>query len=576
VGKIGFFKKAKLLRGSKSQRMSPKRYEITLLASGRSIHAIEGETLLQVLAQAGIQLRSECGGQGACGKCLVAIQEGPGTQTHDPVGTDADSRSSRLEQYLACQWEVRRNLVIEIPFGSLSPAEVITKPTFVRRFGPVMTARTRAVSRGRYGLAVDLGTTTIAYFLCDLDQGRLLASGSMRNPQLIFGDDVMSRIRSVASDLANLARMRELVVAALNDAVSSLAGLRGLKTDGIVNIVVVGNPCMIHLFFGMDPSSIGTYPYLPAFTGGLQSTAAEVGLLGLHPEARVQTLPLISGFLGCDIVAAAMASDLDIRDNGTLLLDVGTNGEVMLNVRGELSAASCATGPALEGAAISHGMHAVSGAVDAVRMEPVDAGVGYSLIQHNPDEPRKAVGICGSGIVSAIAALLKTGILLKSGRFNPQSRHPNLRRNSEGTVEFVLVPAAKTQAGVDITLTQKDVRAVQFAKGALLAGITLLCREGRLGLPQRLLAAGAFGTFLNKKDAMTIGMLPRLAENSVETIGNAAGEGAILAVLHKDSAKRAEDIAQRTRVIDLASHADFHKVFVDSLAFPDPREQGGP
>jgi uncharacterized 2Fe-2S/4Fe-4S cluster protein (DUF4445 family) len=171
---------------------------------------------------------------------------------------------------------------------------------------------------------------------------------------------------------------------------------------------------------------------------------------------------------------------------------------------------------------------------------------------------------------------LKRGVLLKSGRFDPQSRHPNLRRNSEGAVEFVLVPAAKTQAGVDITLTQKDVRAVQFAKGALLAGITLLCREGRLGLPQRLLAAGAFGTFLNKKDAMTIGMLPRLAENSVETIGNAAGEGAILAVLHKDVAKRAEDIAQRTRVIDLASHPDFHKVFVDSLAFPDPREQGGP
>jgi len=175
--------------------------------------------------------------------------------------------------------------------------------------------------------------------------------------------------------------------------------------------------------------------------------------------------------------------------------------------------------------------------------------------------------------VSAVAALLKAGAILKSGRFNPQYNHPNLRRNSGAEVEFVLVSAEETQAGVDITLTQKDVRAVQFAKAALLAGITLLCREAQSKLPERLLIAGAFGTFLNKEDAMTIGMLPRLARNSVKTVGNAAGEGAILAVLDGDSTERAEEIARRTRVVDLASHPDFNKVFLDSLAFPDPREQ---
>jgi len=553
--------------------MSSNRHEIALLSSGRRIEATEGQTLFQALACAGIQLRSECGGKGICAKCLVAIQEEPGTEGHGQVGMDVGSRLPRLVQRQACQWEVQSNLAIDIPFTSLAPAEVITKPTFVRKFGPVRTTPTPALSRAGYGLAVDLGTTTIAHFLCDLGQGKVLASGSVRNPQLIFGDDVMSRISSVAFDRANLARMQELVVAAVNHSVASLAGQCGIETDDIAKVVVVGNSCMIHLFLGVDPSTIGTYPYQPAFTGPREMAAGDVGLLGLHPEARVHTLPLISGFLGCDVVAAVMASDLDLRDDGTLMLDVGTNGEVILNVRGDLIAASCATGPALEGAAISHGMHAVSGAVDAITLDPVHARVSHSLIQRNPEEPRKPVGICGLGVVSAVAALLKAGAILKSGRFNPQCNHPNLRRNSGRAVEFVLVSAEETQAGVDITLTQKDVRAVQFAKAALLAGITLLCREAQSKLPERFLMAGAFGTFLNKEDAMTIGMLPRLAQNSVKTVGNAAGEGAILAVLYGDSTERAEEIARRTRVVDLASHPDFYKVFLNSLAFPDPREQ---
>ena len=553
--------------------MSSNRYEIALLSSGRRIEATEGQTLFQALARAGIQLRSECGGKGVCSRCLVAIQEELGTESHRPVGVDAGSWLSRLVERQACQWEVQSDLAIEIPPTSLAPAEVTAKPTLMRRFGPARTTPTPALTPAGYGLAIDLGTTTIALFLCDLGQGMVMASGSVRNPQVIFGDDVISRISSVASDRANLARMQELVVAAVNHSVASLAGQCGIEIGDIVKVVLVGNSCMIHLFLGVDPSSIGTYPYQPAFTSARELAAADIGLLVVHPEARLHTLPLISGFLGCDVVAAAMASDLDLREDETLMLDVGTNGEVMLNVRGDLSAASCATGPALEGAAISHGMHAVSGAVDSIRIDPVDLRVSYSLIQRNPEEPRKTAGICGSGIVSAIAALLKAGIILKSGRFNPESNHPNLRRNSEGAVEFVLVPAAETQAGMDITLTQQDVRAVQFVKGALLAGITLLCREAHSELPQRLLMAGAFGTFLNNEDAMTIGMLPRLAENAVETVGNAAGEGAILAVLHGDSAERAEEIARRTRVVDLASHPDFHKVFLDSLVFPDPREQ---
>jgi uncharacterized 2Fe-2S/4Fe-4S cluster protein (DUF4445 family) len=552
--------------------MRMNRSEIIFLSSGRRIKATNGQTLFQALARAGIQLRSECGGKGDCAKCLVRIRKEPDTQQHRPAVKDPGRQPSPLVEHLACQTEIQGNLTIDIPYTSLAPAEVIAKPTLIRRFGPTGTAPNPAITRSGYGLAVDLGTTTIAQFLCDVDQGEVLTSGSVRNPQLIFGDDVVSRISSVASDHANLARMQKLVVAAIQECTESLAQQCGIDTHDIGKVVVVGNSCMIHLFLGMDPSSMGSYPYQPAFTVARKVAATDLGLTKLHPEAPVHTLPLIAGFLGCDVVAAAMAIDLDLRDDKVLMLDVGANGEIMLNAGGDLSAVSCATGPALEGAAITHGMHAVSGAVDAVCIDPVDGSVGYSLIQREPEKPRKAAGICGSGIVSAMAALLRAGVILRSGRFSPESNHPNLRRNGDGTEEFVLVSAGDTQGGMDITLTQQDIRAVQFAKAALFAGITLLCREARIELPQYLLLAGAFGTFLNKKDTITIGMLPRLAENAVETIGNAAGEGAILALLHSESAERAEEIARRTRVVDVASHPDFQKVFVNALAFPDPKQ----
>jgi uncharacterized 2Fe-2S/4Fe-4S cluster protein (DUF4445 family) len=263
-----------------------------------------------------------------------------------------------------------------------------------------------------------------------------------------------------------------------------------------------------------------------------------------------------------------MAGDLDRAVGESMIIDVGTNGEILLNVAGDLSATSCATGPAFEGAAISHGMHAVSGALDSISIDPSTSRVNYTMIQNIPDTPTKPAGICGSGIVSAVAALVKAQIVLANGGFNLQYDHQNLRRNTEGLMEFVIVPGEETRTGADITLTQRDIRAVQLAKGAILTGIILLCREANLNLPRRFLIAGAFGSFLDKDDAMTIGMLPRLTEHGVETVGNAAGEGAILALLSEEFSRRARQIARRTRVLDLASHPDFQRVFLRSLSFP--------
>ena len=206
---------------------------------------------------------------------------------------------------------------------------------------------------------------------------------------------------------------------------------------------------------------------------------------------------------------------------------------------------------------------------DSISIDPQTTKVNYTMIQNIPDAPQKPAGICGSGIVSGVAALVKAQIVLANGRFNLECEHQNLRRNTEGLMEFVIVPGEETQTGDDITLTQRDIRAVQLAKGAILAGIILLCREAKLNLPHRFLIAGAFGSFLNKDDAMTIGMLPRLAEHGVEIVGNAAGEGAILALLSEEFCRRARQIARRTKVLDLASHPDFQREFLRSLSFPE-------
>jgi uncharacterized 2Fe-2S/4Fe-4S cluster protein (DUF4445 family) len=234
-----------------------------------------------------------------------------------------------------------------------------------------------------------------------------------------------------------------------------------------------------------------------------------------------------------------------------------------------LSATSCATGPAFEGAAISHGMHAVSGAIDAVNIDKTSGKAIYSLIQQNPAKPKKPAGLCGTGVISTVAELYKTGLILKDGAFDSQADSAYLRLNENQLSEFILVPAENTQDGRPVTFTQKDVRAIQLAKGALRTGIDLLCQETGMELPTKLLVAGAFGSFINKKDALRIGMFPRISEQNIDVVGNAAGAGAILALFDENILTRANELTRATRVIDLSTHPDFQETFINSLAFPD-------
>jgi uncharacterized 2Fe-2S/4Fe-4S cluster protein (DUF4445 family) len=310
------------------------------------------------------------------------------------------------------------------------------------------------------------------------------------------------------------------------------------------------------------------FPYTPQFVEAKSIHAGSIGFR-FKPDLQIHTLPLITGFIGADIVSAALASDLSHAAPGTMLVDVGTNGEIMYWGKNGLSATSCATGPAFEGAAISHGMHAVSGAIDAVQIDKNSGQTVYSLIQQNPAKPKKPAGLCGTGVISTVAELHKAGLVLNDGAFNHRANLPNFQLEEDLPAAFILVPAENTQDGRPVTFTQNDVRAIQLAKGALRTGIDLLCREEGMETPAKLLVAGAFGSFINKRDALNIGMFPRIPEENVEVVGNAAGAGAILALFDKDILDRANELSRITRVLDLSTHPDFQDTFINSLAFPD-------
>ena len=523
--------------------------------------------LLEVLIGVGIFLRSDCGGKGRCGKCLVKLL---GTSDPDMLPPEDKERQMLRDinqnsgYRLACQLRISGNLTIEIPEISLLNPEVGQK-------GPILLPEpiTASVSfrstHPYFGLAIDLGTTTIAVYLCDLNRGKVIATTSVGNPQAIFGDDVMSRISAVKRNPGLLKRLQQLAIKAIEWSIIALCQSEKLDPGKITCCTVVGNSTMIHLFVGESPLTIGTFPYTPLFVEDRTFKAENIGF-NFNPDAEIYTLPLISGFLGSDIIAAALSTELHKKEDGTMLVDVGTNGEVMLVNKKGLWATSCATGPAFEGATIQHGMRAVSGAIDGIEIDQKSGEIICSIIQKEHVPIKKPSGICGTGVISAVAEFYRAGLVTKDGRFIKRPDSPHIHSDENGQLECVLVPSEKTQAQRAITLTQKDIRAIQLAKGALMAGMELLCEKAGISCPDKLLVAGAFGTYINKKDAQTIRLFPRIAEDNVNVIGNAAGAGAILSLFDPTLRTIAREMAQNTQVLDLATLPEFQEKFMKSLS----------
>jgi uncharacterized 2Fe-2S/4Fe-4S cluster protein (DUF4445 family) len=473
---------------------------------------------------------------------------------------------------LACALTACGDLTVEVPggTGAFAPkgfgAPVRVDPARV----PPVAADPEA-ARPRVGLAVDIGTTSLAAALVDLDAGTDMATGSLLNPQAEFGADVMSRIHAAGQSDAQ----RRSLVSAVRRGIATLAcGLldeAGLSGGHVAAATVVGNSAMLHLWYGEDPWSLGVAPYTGRWTAALHVRPQDVGL-PIDPAARVYVFPCLRSHVGADAVSAAVAVGLDAVDAPALLIDLGTNSELVLGDGARILAASTAAGPAFECGGISCGMRAAEGAIDALRLEP-DGHWSSHVIGGVP--PR---GICGSGLLDAVAELLRVGVIEPSGYMRRADQARGTvpaallsRLSGPGDRRRATIVAAEEPARA-IALEAADVRQLQLATGAVRAGIEVLCAEAGLqaaGL-RTIFVAGTFGQYVRKSSLLRLGLLPPVAPERVQTVGNAAGAGAVLALLDQRVRDRAERLAASAIYVELAGRGDYQEALTRSLRFTTP------
>ncbi len=466
---------------------------------------------------------------------------------------------------------------IGLPPADVAPAVLAGLPGALRDDPDGVTVttfggRVLAVERGdttamRFGLAVDIGTTTVVTTLLELASGEQLASVSSLNPQSVFGGDLMSRIAFAQFNPANLRRLQARIVALLNQHVAEVCRQSGVLSKWIYKVVVVGNTCMHHLLLGIDPSWVGLAPYAPVMRHSLVLPARDL-FLKVAPEARVCLLPIVAGFVGADAVAVALATRLADADALRVAVDIGTNGEVLLGSRARVWACSAPAGPALEGAQIRHGMRGAAGAIDRVT---VDGDVHVHTIGETA-----ALGICGSGLIDLVAGLLGAGAIDATGLIQVERRDalpPALgarivQRGEERQV--VVLRPGEAGATQEIVLTQDDVRQVQLAKGAIASGIAMLLHVAgiRAETLDELMLAGGFGNYVSVESAVRIGLIPDLPRERIRYVGNAAALGAQLCLLSEAERGHATEIAGRIEHVSLAAHPDFEQLFVDAMNFP--------
>jgi uncharacterized 2Fe-2S/4Fe-4S cluster protein (DUF4445 family) len=431
---------------------------------------------------------------------------------------------------------------------------------------------------GIYGLAVDVGSTTIAAHLCDLRTGTVLATQAAMNPQVRFGEDLMSRVSYATSEPQGMARLNRMVINTISDLASKVASISDIAKDDIMDAVIVGNTVMHHILLGINPVELGRAPFALALFSPLDLRARDLGL-GLNQAARIHLLPLIAGHVGADNVGVMLAEAPHEQDDSMLVVDVGTNAEIVLGNRQQLLVASSPTGPAFEGAQITHGQRAAPGAIERVRIDPETLDAQYRVIgcdswivpQENESIPPEAkpTGICGSGIIEAIAEMFLAGIINANGLFNEDASKRSSRVRYQGrTGEYVLVDKKHSATGLPIVITQNDVRAIQLAKAALYAGTKLLMQERGIIKVDRVVLAGAFGSFISPFHAMVLGLIPDCDLDKVVAVGNAAGDGARIALLNIKLRQKAEQLARWVNYVETPLAASFQDEFVAALNLP--------
>ncbi|WP_368488677.1 ASKHA domain-containing protein [Clostridium sp. BJN0013] len=427
-----------------------------------------------------------------------------------------------------------------------------------------------------YGAAVDIGTTTIAATLCDLSTGEVVKQASSLNPQIIYGEDVLSRISHCSINKNGLEEMHNLIIKEINKLLEEMAASVNAGVNQIYDMVLVFNTVMHHIALNINPEYLGQSPFSPVTAQGLNIKARELGI-NICDSAYVYSLPIEGGFVGSDNVSVLISQEPYKQEKLLMIIDIGTNGEIDFGNREKLFSTSCATGPALEGAQIKYGMRAVLGAIERVKINPLSLEPDFKVIGedkwNNTAKVGGAKGICGSGIIDAVAEMYKSGIIGRDGTFNKNIVCPRIRRDEEGRKEYVLVWEQHTSIGKDISITQKDVRAVQLAKSALYAGAKILMKKRNVDSVERIILAGAFGSYINKENALVIGLFPDCDLNDVVVVGNAASEGAKITLLNTDKRAEAEEVAKNVHFVESAAEKDFEAEFYNAMNFPHSKDE---
>jgi len=603
---------------------------ITFLPSGKSIDSDHSRTVLQLAQALGLPLTAQCGGRKKCGKCKILIEniqgptpppsererkvlgplveEGlrlacqtilscsahihilPESQLHAPVILTTDSgRALHLrlqpaicpyylevpdpelalvradnERFLQALKDRYRLQVTGLSLQILQKlAQTLRSPegltAFIHYKKEVLTL-VPGKKEHCYGLAIDIGTTTLVVYLFNLVKGERISVRAGLNPQVAFGDDLISRISFSQNQSDGLETLRSTLIQTLNRLIVEAAEEGGMDTQEILEATVVGNTAMHHFFLGVDTRYLARAPFPPVLQTHQEFKARDLEL-GINPSGNVHLLPLKAGFVGSDTIAGILACGLHKSSDPALFMDLGTNGEIVAGWKNRMICCSTAAGPAFEGGHIRWGMRASAGAIEEVRIDPHSLQVTWRTIGKE-----KPIGICGSGIISALAEMIRGGIILAKGHFNKEIRTSRLRSGDDGW-EFVLAWAKETAQERDIVITQKDVAEVQMAKAAVFAGSVLLLDMLAEEKIKRILLAGAFGNYVNPQDTVALGLFPEVPDAAFKVMGNTAGQGACLALLNRRKRKEAERISRKMEYLELASHPRFRESFVSGLFF---------
>ncbi len=608
--------------------------KVTFEPDGIDIFAPVGETLSRAALGAGCAVETPCGGMGTCGKCRVSVA---GSVSEPDASETRFLSESELASgiRLACRTKITGEVTVTVPQASRSLVQKILsdgitndvhlhpavtklyvslpKPSLedergeferlaaglsiydvAATIGVAMARKLPKILResdyhvtavvvdneliavepgdtawANYGIAYDLGSTTVVGYLIDMNTGHEVGVASAMNPQIAYGDDLVARINFAMTEENGLEMLRTSVVDVLNSIAKRLAETHDMSLANVYEVTLVGNTCMAHVFLGLDVSTLGLSPYVPTVCSEMVLRADEAGML-INPGARVHVLPNVAGFVGSDLIAVVLSTLRDGESRTRLAVDVGTNGEMALVHKGQIWACSAAAGPAFEGARISSGMRGGPGAIDSVE---IDETVRITTIDN-----RRAVGLCGSGLVDAVAEMLSAGIVESTGRLIdpeeathlPMAVRERLVRVGDG-VEFILATEQESARREPVTITQRDVRQLQLAKGSIRAAIETLLKVAGASWEDldEIFLAGAFGNYIRRESAVRIGLLPPIDIDNIVPVGNAAGAGAKLALISVRERERASRLAEKIEHIELASHPDYENEFMDKMLFPE-------